>query len=659
MNQKYSSIKRLSICALALPLLLLTPTTAFANSQPTSANNPIAQTETDPYHFNEETGMWENSQYTWDPATRKTSPKDTTDYSYNTNTGMWDTPEWAYSSQSDKYMPNAPAPPNTAPSISAPASTIAQDISNTEQNRAAKNTINDPPANGANNTFSNFYNADISNRLTSSAYSGDSTVLGNTNGGNATSGNATTISTVLNLLQSNTSVGNLDNVAMFTTNVDGNVVGDLYIDPGILASLQPAGQNNLGSDIIVNHAANNAINNNIELTASSGNATVSGNTSAGDAATGNANAVLNLVNFLNSSILSGDSFVGILNVNGNLDGDILLPPGSLAALIASNGTSGTDLEVDTTRPDSNILVADTQNIQNDMNLSATSGNTSVHNNTNAGNATSGSARTNVTVLNLTGHEIVSSNSLLVFINVLGQWIGAILDAPTGSTAAAFGGTPSSTSTARGNVSGSVISNNSIQNNVTIGAQTGDASVNNNTNGGSAQSGNATASANIANISNTSMALSEWFGILFINVFGIWNGSFGLDTQAGGLATPAPAAKPDKITGTGATTKPINQAVAKQVFRFVSSASTVLEPRYEQTHEIKGTAMPDTDEQDKEDKGPRVLGITNSNDGGGATSFLSPTQRDINVAVSAVIAGAILVGIERVLAHRDSRRLGQQ
>jgi hypothetical protein len=37
---------------------------------------------------------------------------------------------------------------------------------------------------------------------------------------------------------------------------------------------------------------------------------------------------------------------------------------------------------------------------------------------------------------------------------------------------------------------------------------------------------------LVNVEDSTMSLSDWFGVLFINVFGTWNGSFGVNTAAG-------------------------------------------------------------------------------------------------------------------------------
>jgi hypothetical protein len=145
------------------------------------------------------------------------------------------------------------------------------------------------------------------------------------------------------------------------------------------------------------------------------------------------------------------------------------------------------------------------------------------------------------VLNLTGRQVDAKDSLLVFVNVLGKWVGMIVNAP-GSTAAAFG---SGVVNNNVNLSSTTNVNNtgSITNNIDVNAVSGNASVTGNTKAGDATSGNATASANIANVSTSTFKLSDWFGVLFINVYGTWIGSFGVNTAAGtvvplsGMALP--------------------------------------------------------------------------------------------------------------------------
>jgi hypothetical protein len=179
-----------------------------------------------------------------------------------------------------------------------------------------------------------------------------------------------------------------------------------------------------------------------------------------------------------------------------------------------------------------VQTTDTQTIVNNISLAAKSGSAAVLDNTSAGNATSGSANTNVVIFNLSGHAIVAKDSLLVFVNVLGKWVGVIVDAPTGATSALVGDGVVSNDATNPDLTVVAQSTNAITNNITLTAQSGDALVTSNTLAGNAMSGNATASANIANISGSALGMSDWFGVLFINVFSNWYGSFGINTPYG-------------------------------------------------------------------------------------------------------------------------------
>ena len=198
--------------------------------------------------------------------------------------------------------------------------------------------------------------------------------------------------------------------------------------------------------------------------------------------------------------------------------------------------------VNTATINNNVDVTNNNNqaINNAIDASASTGDASVSGNTSAGNATTGAAKTNLTVFNLTGANVVASNDLLVFVNVLGTWYGMILNAPAGTTAASLGGGVSSNTTVN-NATLNNTANQSINNNIKVSSKTGDASVSGNTSAGNAKSGDATSSVNLMNMIDDSLSLNGWFGLLFINVFGTWNGSFGVNTSAGDpVVTPTTA-----------------------------------------------------------------------------------------------------------------------
>lgn len=519
------------------------------------------------YTFNKVTGLWENDHYIWNPETGQSQPKQTPTYSYNPTTGMWDTTEWRYDAAQHEYMPNVVStsqPPAGAQitdpqgdSTHSPGDRLtALTAAGENQPHSAKElaSILASPLTGStlkktNSTtglFDLFYNATISNTLDSLAQTGNAEVTKNSTGGDATTGDAQAIANIMNMMNSGINLLSGGNIVTFMRDIVGDVTGDLFLDPGQLPSSQ---QDTSNTSLTVNQQATGTINNDINLGAQSGNASVNKNTSAGSATSGDADVVANVVNMINSAIASNQSFLGVLNIRGNLNGDILMPPEALNKLLGSNAPSALVSNQSVTNQSLLAEINNQTSINNDVSLSALTGDAKVAGNTSAGSASSGNANTKLNVLNLTGSDTIGDNALLVFVNVLGKWTGLIVNAPAGSTAAAL---CSSTcqSTSQTDISGTVTSNNTntINNKVVAGAKSGDSSVTKNTSAGSATTGDASASANIANLFNSKFDISKWFGVLFINVFGEWNGSFGIDTAAGnkpigsgGSADPAAAA----------------------------------------------------------------------------------------------------------------------
>src|ERR1019366_3159615 len=230
--------------------------------------------------------------------------------------------------------------------------------------------------------------------------------------------------------------------------------GDIVVDPSSI--VQPASgnsaitnSNNLND--VNNINSNQAINNTVTLNANSGNATVADNTNAGNATSGTADAVANVVNMINSMIVSGQSFVGVINILGDLNGNILMPQQFLDSLIASNAPSSTVTISNNSNTTLSAAFNNDQGIVNNVNATAQSGNATTTGNTTVGNATSGNATTKVTIFNLVGDNVMAGNTLLVFINVLGTWVGLLMNAPAGATAAAFGSNVSQNTTNNANI----------------------------------------------------------------------------------------------------------------------------------------------------------------------------------------------------------------
>jgi hypothetical protein len=467
-------------------------------------------------------------------------------YTYDAGNSRWNSNKWVYDPATKVYVPAVPegaTKPKPAPETNA---------DNGDEDPDAKALQSANPAGGSATVGQNVNgtsdttvktDASIKNGIDSNAGTGNAGVKSNTKAGDALSGHADADTTLINSIHT-TVDGETEGVAHFTTNIYGDVFGDITLGPSI-ANAQVDRNINLNSNMDVNTSG--SITNDAKVRAISGDAEVSKNTEAGSAKSGNANAVANVLNLINTVIGANKSFIGTINIYGNLNGDILVSPEFIPQLLADNSIERTQIDM----PLSMNLNDDSQ-IVNNVKLNATSGDASVRDNTGAGSATTGEAKTKLTVLNLTGRKVNAKNSLLVFVNVLGEWVGMIVDAPNATAAAIGSGVTNNTVNVSDNTN---INNKSkIVNNLDIGAESGDASVTQNTKGGDATSGDATASANIANIETSEFQLTDWFGVVFINVFGKWIGSFGIDTEAGtvvpltGNAVPTQPGSPNMRFG---------------------------------------------------------------------------------------------------------------
>lgn len=607
--------------------------------EPPKAGPPPPGADSKVFTYDYGTDTWESFLYTYNPVTRVRTMKNVPTVRYNFGTGMWEKIAWSFSAPTQAYywyvvstqttqpagIVMGPTPQSVAAQKAAGGSGGGTSVSNTgpNSNVGVQNSTNNNTGLEINN------NSDFNIMLDLLSRSGNASVLGNTTGGSATTGNASSTANILNQIQSK---WDINDILTFSSDIYGNVFGDLLVNtqnigPNANVAVDNTKNNNL--DIDVNN--DTTINNDINVVAQTGDANVSRNTTGGDAVSGDASAFVNIINMINSSINSGAAFMGTLNIYGEFDGDILFPQGALDTLIASTGP---DSSVDVNNQQNNTLDAEINNntvIDNNIRANAASGSATVSGNTTGGDAISGNATSSVTMLNLTGKDVVSENTLLVFINVLGKWVGVLMDAPTGATAAAIGSGAkvSSNNALNNNLSYTENNNAAITNNVNVEAQSGDATVSGNTTGGDAISGDANANVNVANLVGSNIASNSWFGVLFINVFGTWNGSFGVDTEAGdspASPTTASAQQPNVRGGQGGE-GPVAAPTQSQSTSAPSSAMKVYS--LATTSDGGYRAVPIVTSDSDDGSGSGVAGATDSQDGSGGSGSVAKTSKSSN------------------------------
>lgn len=407
----------------------------------------------------------------------------------------------------------------------------------------------------------------VGNSLTLDSTSGSSSASKNVGDTNLTTGDANTSGTVVTQLNSN-----LAGVAVSEFNVVDDQLGDLVLDFAsncILGcdifsntSVQNIGNGSestnsadltqdLTNDTFQNNIGN--LENEVLLTSNSGDNTADKNT-GGDTTltTGDANASANVLSFLNNNV-AGNVLLGVVNIFGDLIGDIILPSlGSTSTTTVANVGNGTESTNDATLNqsfDSNTFQTNDAEIINNLNLQATTGDNQASKNTGGNTAIeTGDADVVAQVLNIANSNINAGDWWLVLVNEAGEWVGKIIGAPTDSNFAGSEGTQFSVDTNGditaqniGNGSGSqntatidqttsqtTVQNNvaRILNNINIFANTGGNSASSNTGGNTTIStGDANVVANLVNFVNNNIVGSGKLTVVTINVFGRWVGDF--------------------------------------------------------------------------------------------------------------------------------------
>jgi hypothetical protein len=290
--------------------------------------------------------------------------------------------------------------------------------------------------------------------------------------------------------------------------------------------------------------------NTLQSVATSGDVNAVKNTQVGDATSGPASVLANVINLLASawSWANGDLSVFMENYFGDHNGDITLAPSQ--AVNGNGGQLGGTAEVGNTGPDSNnqagvnnsnvldVNAKSTGNIVNNVDLLAQSGDTTADSNTSAGNVSTGNATAAVNIINLISSLVSSGNSFFGILNIFGSFSGDILFpegflnglTPSGTgqgSSAGIGNTGADSNNQAGiNNNNQANYNNStfhgVNNNINTVAGSGDVNGDSNTTVGNMQSGDASTTQSLFNLSNTSI-FGDNAVLVLVNVLGHWVG----------------------------------------------------------------------------------------------------------------------------------------
>lgn len=420
------------------------------------------------------------------------------------------------------------------------------------QNQVNMNVASTTTGGNANSSSSSDTNSNTAQIGTDSTSTADTGANAATSTGNATasSGNAIATSNVINV--ANTNIFDSDGLIMFLTQLLGGAPDlrslDLSYFFGSKATTSctflTCGSSDTQNVIDTNAAT---VTNEMLVRASTGGN--SADAGAGDATStsGNAYAVANLVNLVNTNIIDSKYLLLSFNMLGNLNGDITLPDADFwKKLFQSGSTVSGSSDTLSAATDNQVAIDGTSTADAETGgNSATSAATST--------ATSGVARSAVSSFTQANTTQVGGTSVFLLFRVLGNWSGSVQGLPDGITwqqtpdgIVLSGGSTSGTSALLGGASNalnaSTTNTASLINNVHVWALTGQNQAHAAEGTAAASSGNAYAAANTVNLVNTTILGRNWIFAIF-NILGDWNGNIAFGHPDLWIGAAAQAANP--------------------------------------------------------------------------------------------------------------------
>lgn len=272
-------------------------------------------------------------------------------------------------------------------------------------------------------------NADINNNLDASAVSGRNTASKNVGSSTINTGDSNVTGTIINNVNTNAA-----GVMVSEFNIVDDQVGDYVLDYDSACTFgcgsgtsvvnenngsdsQNTGQVNVADDSQTFQSNIGNLNNDMVLVADSGNNEAKNNTGGDNTIkTGDANIAANILNFMNNNI-AGNVVYGVVNVFGDLIGDIILPQSEIdkhsADVGLANSANGSGSENDSI---ANLSSTDQYQqfnqaeIINNIDLEATTGKNEAKDNTGGNNSIStGDSNIDANVTNIANNNIIGDN----------------------------------------------------------------------------------------------------------------------------------------------------------------------------------------------------------------------------------------------------------
>lgn len=459
---------------------------------------------------------------------------------------------------------NIAAADSSTPSVQNSTSQPSATVANIQNGASSNNTSSAQLSSETNRIQTN--KAEVATNIVQDTTTGKNIASKNVGNSSITTGDANTTATAITAVNTNAAA-----ISISEFNIADDYKGDIILDFAKNCIVNCGSNTTLtntqnGANSLNNAALSSQVDNttfqtndaslgsNMTLAANSGDNLAMQNT-GGDSniTTGDANVSANMLTLANNN-LAGNIIYGVVNIFGNLVGDIILPESLLPqpSTTAANTQNGVDSQNNASLSQSindTTFQNNDASIQNNLVLAANTGDNTASKNTDGNSIVqSGDSSTTAQVLNIANSNIDGGNWWLVIVNKAGQWVGQILGAPQGASYAGSNGTqftvsPSGEITAvnSGNGAGSINNTSlsstqsntisqdnkaNIVNNLNLSANTGDNITSKNTGGDSKiKTGDANIIASLVNFVNNNIVGDGKLVVTVVNVFGSWIGDF--------------------------------------------------------------------------------------------------------------------------------------
>jgi hypothetical protein len=431
-----------------------------------------------------------------------------------------------------------------------------------------KNSTSVAPINDGTNinnelTIKNVNDANIINRVTANINSGNNSANFNTGHGMVTTGDANLGLNFFSL--ANTNLFGSQKFYANLQNVYNDYTGDINLSNELASGSSPlsnllvkasngsTGANSSNQSVVnvndqtsITNQNTGKLNNEIDAKVTSGQNSANYNTGTGSIVSGGVNSSVNVLNFLNSNVTSGNWMLKTLNVFGDWKGNLTLPAMASPGLTATPITSTSNTSNSTVNNSTNLTNNNQAVISNNVTMQTDSGNNDASYNGGSGIVKIGAASAETNEMNIANTNVTGTSWWLIVVNRFGSWNGTAVGSPDAVAIKTTGistvltplqsGVDVTNNEANINHTTDISNTNKadITNTLNVQAISGQNQAQRNSGHGYVETGDIKGVNNIINFANANITVGNWM-VVVVNVFGNWDGNLVFSTPGGGSA----------------------------------------------------------------------------------------------------------------------------